>query len=97
MAGLPVTSACTTILPDPDATMNDAWPGVWPGVGIAMMPGATSLPVSYFVTLSAIEPKMRRTFSKVLRTGPLAGARLMLPSSIQNAHSAAGTMISALG
>jgi hypothetical protein len=61
MAGLPVTSACTISFPDPDATTNDAWPGVWPAVGIVVMPGATSLPASYRVTLSAIEPKMRRT------------------------------------
>jgi hypothetical protein len=37
-----VTSLCTSRRPEPDATANDICPGVWPGVAIEVMPGATS-------------------------------------------------------
>ena len=60
------------------------------------MPGATSLPHSNRVTLSA-------RLEKILRLNPNdafwkpSGALLMFSSLIQNAQSAAGTLISAFG
>ncbi len=45
-----VTSDWISTLASPEATANEVWPGVWPGVAIEVMPGATSLPQSYLVT-----------------------------------------------
>jgi len=39
-----VTSAWKNSLLDPEAMTNEVWPGVWPAVSTAVMPGATSLP-----------------------------------------------------
>lgn len=43
---------------------NDVSPGVWPTVAKAVMPGATSLSHSYFVTLLDTTPMTRRAFLK---------------------------------
>ena len=70
-------------------------PGVWPGVETAVMPGTSSLPPSYCVILLPSAPKHAAHVGEIpLRT---SGTRLALLSSLQNFHSAAGTMISALG
>jgi hypothetical protein len=66
-----------------------------PNAAIDVMPGATSLPGSKRFTSLAMSAKMRRALRKEPCTA--SGALLMLPSSIQNAHSGAGTLISALG
>ena len=60
-----------------------------------VMPLSTSLPGSKRCTLEAMSPKMRRAFLN--EPCCASGALLMLESSIQNAHSAAGTLIEALG
>ena len=49
-----VTSDWISTFELPDATAKEVWPGVWPGVAIEVMPGATSLPQSYFVTLDSM-------------------------------------------
>lgn len=59
-----VTSDCISRRPEPDAMMNDVSPGVWPTVAKAVMPGATSLSHSYFVTLLDTTPMTRRAFLK---------------------------------
>ena len=48
----------------PDCSANDVWPGVWPGVEIEVMPGATSLPHSYLVTLDSMPAKVFFTLAK---------------------------------
>src|SRR3954451_568743 len=48
-----VTSDWMRTRPEPDCTTNEVCPGVWPGVSIAVTPGRTSWPHSYFVTRSA--------------------------------------------
>jgi hypothetical protein len=41
-SGMLVTSDWIRIFELPEATANDVCPGVWPGVEIEVMPGATS-------------------------------------------------------
>ena len=63
--------------------------------GTVRMPGATSLFGAKRVTFFAMSEKMRRRLRNVSFMS--AGAAFMLASSIHQAHSASGTMISALG
>ena len=49
-----VTSDWISILELPEATTNDVCPGVCPGVATEVMPGTTSLPHSYLVTLDSM-------------------------------------------
>lgn len=55
-----VTSDWTRIVDLPEATVNDVWPGVCPGVTIDAMPGTSSLPHSYLVTLFSRPVKVLR-------------------------------------
>ena len=59
-----VTSDWIRTFASPEATANEVWPGVWPGVPIEVMPGATSLPHSYFVTLDSRPAKVFFTLAK---------------------------------
>src|ERR1041385_4382328 len=93
--GVLVTSDWTNSLPEPDCTAYETWPGVWPGVAIDVIPGATSLPASYLVTLSPSPSSIFFTFGNCCLLMPFALAALA--SSVQNAHSAAGTLLSAFG
>jgi hypothetical protein len=95
-SGTLVTSPWKNSRPDPDAMTNEVWPGVWPLDSTAVMPGATSWPQSYRVTLSARLEKILRLNPNDALVNP-SGALLMLSSFIQNAQSTAGTLISAFG
>src|ERR1700688_698389 len=90
-SGILQTSDCTSMRAEPDATANDVCPGVWPGVAIDVIPGATSLLGSYWVTFSPSSVFLTLGNWALLKPFAL----LWLASSVQNAHSTAGTLISA--
>ena len=75
---------------------KEVWPGVCPAVSTAVMPGATSLPHWYTVTLVLMSPKTLRLKPNDALKKP-SGAFAMFSSLIQNAQSSAGTLISAFG
>src|SRR5690348_7567039 len=89
-SGKLVTSDWIRTFALPDATANDVCPGVCPGVAIEVMPGATSLPQSYLVTLVSMPAKVFFTLAKKFFITSLDWALAAFSSLIQNSQSLAG-------
>src|SRR5690349_11393582 len=92
-----VTSDWIRTLALPEATAKDVCPGVCPGVAIEVIPGATSLPHSYLVTLDSRPAKVFFALAKKFFIISFDWALAAFSSLIQNSQSLAGTMISAFG